>query len=108
MATLGNALVNKILGHTQAEKAFRPWWDNFEDFLVYGLVMLGMFGWGETRPQRAFLVLGLRENGAETAVGKYFGFKSCILYRSTSLSEPFYSCICMIVSCMFDRWVAVL
>jgi hypothetical protein len=20
----------------------RPWWDNFEDFLVYGLVMLGL------------------------------------------------------------------
>ena len=22
--------------------SFRPWWDNFEDFLVYGLVMLGL------------------------------------------------------------------
>ena len=21
---------------------FRPWWDNFEDFLVYGLVILGL------------------------------------------------------------------
>ncbi|CAB4069676.1 LRRC8 [Lepeophtheirus salmonis] len=42
MASLGNALVNKILGHSEAEKAFRPWWDNLEDFLVYGLVMLGL------------------------------------------------------------------
>uniref|UniRef100_A0A0K2TQZ0 Uncharacterized protein n=1 Tax=Lepeophtheirus salmonis TaxID=72036 RepID=A0A0K2TQZ0_LEPSM len=42
MASLGNALVTKILGHSAAEKAFRPWWDNLEDFLVYGLVMLGL------------------------------------------------------------------
>ena len=41
MASLGNALVTKILGHSPAEKAFRPWWDNFQDSLVYGLVMLG-------------------------------------------------------------------
>lgn len=41
MASLGNALVTKILGHSAAEKAFRPWWDNLEDFLCYGLVMLG-------------------------------------------------------------------
>ena len=41
MASIGKALVGKILGHSAAEKAFRPWWDNFEDFLVYGLVMLG-------------------------------------------------------------------
>ena len=43
MASIGNALVGKILGHSAAEKAFRPWWDNLEDFLVYGLVMLGMY-----------------------------------------------------------------
>ncbi len=42
MASLGDALVNKILGHSDAEKAFRPWWDNLEDFLVYALVMLGI------------------------------------------------------------------
>jgi len=42
MATLGNALVTKILGHTKAEQAFTPWWDNLQDFLVYGLVMLGL------------------------------------------------------------------
>ena len=43
MASIGNALVGKILGHSAAEKAFRPWWDNLEDFLVYGLVMLGRY-----------------------------------------------------------------
>jgi len=42
MASLGNALVTKILGHSAAEKAFRPWWDPLEDFLVYGLVRLGL------------------------------------------------------------------
>ena len=42
MASLGNALVGRILGHSAAEKAFRPWWDTLEDYLVYGLVMLGL------------------------------------------------------------------
>ncbi len=42
MASLGNALVEKILGHSAAEKAFRPWWDNLEDYLTYGLVLLGL------------------------------------------------------------------
>ncbi len=41
MATLGEALVSKVLGHTAAEKAFRPWWDDLEDYLIYGLVTLG-------------------------------------------------------------------
>ena len=25
----------------KAEKAFQPWWDSFNDHLVYGLIMLG-------------------------------------------------------------------
>ena len=41
MASIGEALVSKVLGHSAAEKAFRPWWDNLEDYLVYSLVMLG-------------------------------------------------------------------
>lgn len=41
MSSLADALVSKVLGHTAAERAFRPWWDNFEDYLVYALVMLG-------------------------------------------------------------------
>jgi len=42
MASLGSALINKVLGHSEAENVFRPWWDKFEDLLVYGLVMLGL------------------------------------------------------------------
>ena len=41
MAALGATLLDNVLGHSKAEQAFRPWWDSFEDFLVYGLVMLG-------------------------------------------------------------------
>ena len=41
MSSLAHALVGQVLGHSDAEKAFRPWWDNFEDYLVYALVMLG-------------------------------------------------------------------
>ena len=41
MATLGAALASNVLGHSEAEKAFRPWWDNFEDYLIYGLITLG-------------------------------------------------------------------
>ena len=43
MSSLANALVSQVLGHSDAEKAFRPWWDNFEDYLVYVLVMLGKY-----------------------------------------------------------------
>eukprot|EP00092_Neocalanus_flemingeri_P024779 GFUD01026868.1.p1 GENE.GFUD01026868.1~~GFUD01026868.1.p1 ORF type:complete len:507 (+),score=114.41 GFUD01026868.1:221-1741(+) len=42
MAAIGAALVGKVLGHSAAEKAFRPWWDTLEDSLIYGLVMLGI------------------------------------------------------------------
>ena len=42
MATLGSDLLSKVFGHSEAEDAFRPWWDNLEDFLIYGLVMLGL------------------------------------------------------------------
>ena len=41
MAVVGNALLNRFLGTSEAEKAFQPWWDTVEDFLVYGLVLLG-------------------------------------------------------------------
>lgn len=34
--------MGKVLGHSEAEKAFRPWWDSLEDFLIYGLVLLGI------------------------------------------------------------------
>ena len=42
MAAIGTALMGKVLGHTAAEKAFRPWWDTLEDYLIYGLVMLAI------------------------------------------------------------------
>ena len=41
MAVVGTEILNKFLGNTEAEKAFEPWWDTTEDFLVYGLIMLG-------------------------------------------------------------------
>eukprot|EP00092_Neocalanus_flemingeri_P069496 GFUD01085180.1.p1 GENE.GFUD01085180.1~~GFUD01085180.1.p1 ORF type:complete len:487 (-),score=116.41 GFUD01085180.1:160-1620(-) len=42
MAAIGSLLMNKVLGHSEAEKAFRPWWDTLEDFLIYSLVLLGI------------------------------------------------------------------
>jgi len=41
MATLGTALMG-ALGHSDEEKMFRPWWDALEDFVIYGLIMLGL------------------------------------------------------------------
>ena len=41
MAVVGTEILNKFLGSTEAEKAFEPWWDTTEDFLVYGLILLG-------------------------------------------------------------------
>ena len=40
MAAIGSLLMNKVLGHSDAEKAFRPWWDTLEDILIYSLVLL--------------------------------------------------------------------
>ena len=34
MAAIGAVLMGKVLGHSEAEKAFRPWWDALEDYLV--------------------------------------------------------------------------
>ena len=42
MASLGDKMVSALFGQTEAEKTFRPWWDNLEDILVYGLILLGM------------------------------------------------------------------
>ena len=42
MAAVGTALLGRVLGHSKAEKAFRPWWDSLEDFLIYGLVKIGV------------------------------------------------------------------
>ena len=40
-ASVGATVASQVLGHTEAEKAFRPWWDKFEDQLIYGLITLG-------------------------------------------------------------------
>ena len=42
MAVLGTALAKELLGFDDANKAFRPWWDTTQDFLMYGMVVLGM------------------------------------------------------------------
>ena len=42
MAAIGAALMGRVLGHREAEKAFRPWWDSLEDYLIYSLVMLAV------------------------------------------------------------------
>ena len=42
MAVVGTALLDKFINCSDAERAFKPWWDTTQDFLVYGLIMLGM------------------------------------------------------------------
>ena len=39
MAFLGTALLSG-LNLSAAEKAFRPWWDNVEDHIVYTIVII--------------------------------------------------------------------
>ena len=34
--------INKAFGLSQAQKAFHPWWDSLEDYLLYGLIMIGL------------------------------------------------------------------
>jgi len=41
-ALVGTKVASSLLGRSDAEKAFRPWWDNFEDQLIYGLICLGL------------------------------------------------------------------
>ena len=35
MAALAGDLSKQILGHSESTKAFRPWWDNIEDQILY-------------------------------------------------------------------------
>jgi hypothetical protein len=76
MASLGEALVSRVLGHSAAEKAFRPWWDNLEDFLIYGLVMLGK------KYLSCKLFLNYLANSLDTTPAppcKIFGYYTCKL-----------------------------
>ena len=41
MAAIAGDLSRKILGHSDANKAFRPWWDNIEDNCLYAFVVIG-------------------------------------------------------------------
>ena len=41
MAAIAGDLSRKILGHSDANKAFRPWWDNIEDSCLYAFVVIG-------------------------------------------------------------------
>ena len=43
MGTLEADLKKEILGRTEAEKVFRPWWDMAEDYLLNSLVLLGEY-----------------------------------------------------------------
>ena len=41
MAALAGDLSKQILGHSDATKAFRPWWDVVQDGIMYSLVVMG-------------------------------------------------------------------
>ena len=41
MAAIATALLSNVFGNSEAEKALTPWWGKFEDYCVYGLIMLG-------------------------------------------------------------------
>ena len=43
MAAIATALLSNVFGSSEAEKALTPWWDKFEDYCIYGLVMLGKY-----------------------------------------------------------------
>merc|ERR1711971_814534 len=42
MAALGAAVMGKVMGKTEAEEAFRPWWDSLSDYILYGLAMISV------------------------------------------------------------------
>ena len=43
MAQIGTDLMTRVVGHTEAERAFRPWWDIVEDYIIYALAMIGIY-----------------------------------------------------------------
>ena len=43
MAQIGTDLMTRVVGHTEAERAFRPWWDIVEDYIIYALAMMGIY-----------------------------------------------------------------
>ena len=47
-ALVGAKVASKVFAHSEAEKAFKPWWDKFQDQLIYGLITLGKIDIKET------------------------------------------------------------
>jgi hypothetical protein len=41
MGAVASSLAKSVLGHSDAENAFRPWWDTVQDHLIYGLITTG-------------------------------------------------------------------
>ena len=41
MGTVVSILAKSVLGHSDAENAFRPWWKTVQDHLIYGLIATG-------------------------------------------------------------------
>jgi len=42
MGAVASIVAKSVLGHSDAENAFRPWWDNVQDHLIYGLITTGV------------------------------------------------------------------
>ena len=43
MAPLGGALLSSVLEKSPAEKALTPWWDRIQDYIIYGLIIVGKY-----------------------------------------------------------------
>ena len=41
MGAVASIVAKSVFGHSDAENAFRPWWDTVQDHLIYGLITTG-------------------------------------------------------------------
>ena len=41
MGSVASLYAKSVLGHSDAENAFRPWWKTVQDHLIYGLITTG-------------------------------------------------------------------
>lgn len=39
--SIGFDVAKEAFSYSDAQNAFRPWWDRVEDYLVYALILLG-------------------------------------------------------------------
>ena len=44
MGAVASIVAKSVFGHSDAENAFRPWWDSVQDHLIYGLITTGKLG----------------------------------------------------------------